>query len=182
MSRVRFSTARDLYESFPEARDVVGEAPTDEDALAFLRGLLAAGKLTGAVAFCSYLLPRREAVSWACGSVRALLPRPEGEERGLRAAEDWVDAPDDEHRQAALAIAAQGDSGDPQTWLAQAAGWSGGLLFAHPQHALPVPPAMTGRAARVAVMLAAVRSDPARRDACLAACVAEAMRLAEQGL
>src|SRR5580704_1067728 len=105
MTRLRFSTARALFEAFPEVHKKVKVAPTDQFPIEFLKGLTALGKLDDAVAFCAYLLPRREAVWWACGCARALLGDiPQNEAAGLLGAEAWVYEPDDEHRQAALEI------------------------------------------------------------------------------
>ena len=72
MTRVRFATAIDLFETFPEVSKTIGVPPTDKPPLDFLRGLSAQGRLEDAVTFCAYLLPRREAVWWSCASVRAL--------------------------------------------------------------------------------------------------------------
>src|SRR5262249_58792319 len=93
-----------------------------------------------------------------------------------------VDAPEDEHRKAALEIGPQSDSNEPLTWLALAAGWSGGLLAMFPNLPVPVPTYMTARAARIAVLLSAARVRKDQRSAHLQACVAAGMKLAETGL
>jgi hypothetical protein len=183
MSRVRFATARALYETFPEVSEKIGIAPTDQFPIDFLKGLASKGKLDEAVAFCAYLLPRREAVWWACGCTRASLgeiPRDRG--ACLLAAEAWVYDPDDEHRKAALEIATQADSNDPLTWLALAAGWSGGVLVTFPSVPVPVPTYMTARAARIAVLLSTAKIGKDQRAARLQACIADGIKLAETGL
>src|SRR5229473_3186356 len=73
MSRVRFATARALYETFPEVSEQIKVAPTDQFPIDFLKDLVSKDKLDEAVAFCAYLLPRREAVWWACTCARASL-------------------------------------------------------------------------------------------------------------
>jgi hypothetical protein len=183
MSRVRFATARALYETFPEVSKKIGIAPTDQFPIDFLKGLVSKGKLDEAVAFCAYLLPRREAVWWACGCTRASLgeiPRDRG--ACLLAAEAWVYDPDDERRKAALEIATQADSNDPLTWLAFAAGWSGGVLVTFPSVPVPVPTYMTARAARIAVLLSTAKIGKDQRAARLQACIADGIKLAETGL
>lgn len=182
MSRVRFATARALYETFPEVSQKIGIAPTDQFPIEFLNDLTSKGKLDEAVAFCAYLLPRREAVWWACSCARASLgdiPRDRG--ACLLAAEAWVYNPDDTHRKAALEIGTASDSNDPLTWLALAAGWSGGLLVAFPSLPVPVPTYMTARAARIAVLLSAAKTGK-NRSARLQACIEDGIKLAEAGL
>ena len=184
MSRVRFATARALFESFPKSATNIVTEPTDEPPLVFLRKLADAQKFADAVTFCAHLLPRREAVWWACGCVRTLLGDiAKSQAACLLAAEAWVHEPDDERRQAALKLGMQGDSNDPLTWLALGAGWSGGMLSSHPQMPAPVPPYMTARAARIAVQLSAhFAKEKNKLPAHLQDCIAEGIKLAETGL
>jgi hypothetical protein len=183
MSRVRFSTAQVLFEAFPELSTKISTPATEQAPVEFVRSLVSERKLEDAVTFCAYLLPRREAVWWACRCARMLLGViPPGRNAGLAAAEAWVREPDDEHRRAALRVGTEGDSNDPLTWLAQAAGLSGGQQFEHPTHPVPMPPYMTARAVRVAVMLCTRHLKPDQRATRLEACVADAVQLAEKGL
>ena len=186
MTRVRFATVRALFETFPELPKRIGASATDEFPLEFLRRLHSQGKLDDAVTFCAYLLPRREAVWWACGCVRALLDEISTDDSaGLLAAEAWVQHPDDEHRTAALGIAFKGDGNNPMTWLAFAAGWSSGSLVANTEAKAPVPPYMTARAARTAVLLGALSASKrgkSERERRLQSCIAEGVKLAEAGL
>lgn len=182
MPRVRFATARALLETFPEVSKKIGAAPIDQAPIEFLKDLVAAGRLEDAVMFCAHLLPRREAVWWACGCARALLGDiPQSRAAGLLAAEAWVYEPDDKHRQAALEIGNNGDSNDPLTWLALGAGWSGGLLVSQPNVQVPAPAYMTARAARIAVVLSAAKLGK-NRLSCLPACIGDGIKLAETGL
>jgi hypothetical protein len=182
MSRVRFATARALAEAFPEVLQKIGVAPTDQPPVDFAKALCSAGKLPDAVAFCAYLLPRREAVWWGCGSARALaVDVAQNGAAGLPAAEAWVYQPDDHHRQAALEIGTKGDQNDPGIWLALAAGWSGGFQVLGNQQ-VPIPPYMTARAVRIAILLSAARAAGAERLARLRSCIAEGIKLAETGL
>ena len=70
MSRVRFTTARSVFETFPELASKSTVSPTDEPAIVFLKSLSARQKFEDAVAFCAHLLPRREAVWWGCAMGR----------------------------------------------------------------------------------------------------------------
>lgn len=184
MSRVRFATARALFETFPPSVTGIAAAPTDEPPVTFLRKLADAAKFQDGVAFCAYLLPRREAVWWACGCARTLLGDiAQARAACLLAAEAWVYEPDDAHRQAALQLGTKSDSNDPLTWLALAAGWSGGMLSSNPQVPAPVPPYMTARAARVAIELCAhFAKKKTEFPTQLRACIAEGIKLAENGL
>jgi hypothetical protein len=183
MSRVRFATAQALFEAFPEVSQKIERAPSDRTPIDFLNSLLSDGRVGEAVTFCAYLLPRREAVWWACGCVRRLLSDvPKNRAAGLLAAEAWVYQPDDEHRQAALDIGVNGDSKDAVTWLALAAGWSGGFLKSSRNRQDPMPPYMTARAARIAVLFSASKVGGVERLERLKACIAEGVALAENGL
>lgn len=180
MSDVRFASARALFETFPQAVAEVGAEPTDESPIEFLRRLGAQNMLPNAIAFCAYLLPRREAVWWACGCVRTMLGQKlNGNSPALLAAEAWVHDPGSEQREHALKIGQAGDNNDPLTWLALGAGWAGGSFFYHPEHPAPIPQYMTARAARVAVILASISLKTEERPDRFRACVDEAIKLAE---
>ncbi|MBR0800715.1 hypothetical protein JQ615_35675 [Bradyrhizobium jicamae] len=176
---MRFVTAKALYETFPEVLQAIGVEPTDQPPIEFVKALVLTGKLPEAATFCAYLLPRREAVWWACTSVRTLGADTRAETS--MAAEAWVYQPDDHHRQRALDTGTMGDQNEPQTWLALAAGWSGGVRMVGGQQ-VPNPPFMTARAARVAILLSAGRLGVAERTSGLRSCVAAAIKLVESGL
>jgi hypothetical protein len=179
MSRLRFATAQALFDAFPEVSDKIDAEPTDQSPIDFLKKLSDADKVPDAVTFCAYLLPRREAVWWACRSVRALSGAVAPDRApGLLAAEAWVYEPDDQHRQAALEFGTKGETRDPATWLALAAGWSGGVLA----YGTPMPPYMTARAARVAVLTSVPPIPRKDRLARLRDCIAAGIKLAEEGL
>jgi len=180
MSLVRFATAEALFETFPELTQKISAQPSEQAPTQFLKSLLAAGRNEDAVTFCAYLLPRREAVWWACGCARSALGKiADDEPAALLAAEAWVREPGDERRQAALELGIKGHTDDPLTWIALAAGWTGGFLVSGPQHAIPMPQYMTARAARTAILISALSVQRDQRPAYLRSCVAESIRLAE---
>jgi len=183
MSRIRFATASALFQTFPEVAQKIGTASSDQTPIVFLKRLCSDGKVAEAVTFCAYLLPRREAVWWACGCVRSLLgDLPKNEAVGLLAAEAWVYQPDDERRQAALEFGIRGDRNEALTWLALAAGWSGGFFKTGGDQQHQVPPYMTARAARIAVLFSAAKLAGPERTARLKSCIAQGIKLAENGL
>jgi len=125
MSRIRFATAREVFEAFPGVRADIGAPPTEDAPLTFMRALLESATPEDALSFCAYVLPRREAVWWACQCVRTLVPEPGPDgETALRAAEAWVREPDEPRRRTALAIGTKANPRAAQSWVALAAAWS----------------------------------------------------------
>lgn len=182
MSRVRFTTARSVFETFPELARKSTVTPTDEPALVFLKDLSARQKFEEAVAFCAHLLPRREAVWWGCGSVRSFVQEiPQSRSAPLLAAETWVHHPTDQNRVRALQIGTAGNDSDCLTWLANGAGWAGGSLTTAPTPPVPVPQYLTARAIRIAILLAARHITAPERPERTTTCVNEGIRLAERG-
>lgn len=182
MSRIRFTTARSVFEAFPELARKSSVTPTDEPPLVFLRNLSANRKFEDAAAFCAHLLPRREAVWWGCGAVRSFLREiPQSRAGCLVAAETWVHNPNDANRVRALQIGTQADNSDCLTWLALGAGWAGGTLSTAPSPPAPVPQYLTARAVRIAVLLAASHIAVSERPGPTSASIAEGIRLAEIG-
>lgn len=179
MSQVRFATVRALHESFPEALANIGAAPSEEHPVAFLRRLAAARQFDRAISVCAYLLPRREAVWWGCLSARILLGETMPVDTApLAAAEAWAKQPSDGNRQVALDIGSRADRNAPLTWLALGAGWSSGNFAPTP---VPVPPFMTARAVRAALLVALRAVPVAELPGRLQACVMEGIRIAEEG-
>ncbi|GJD47757.1 hypothetical protein OPKNFCMD_0467 [Methylobacterium crusticola] len=177
MTRLRFSTALEVFDAFPTLRDDVQAAPTGDAPTVFLLALGRSGTPEDGVAFGAYVLGRRETVWWACQCVRLLIPGLEATEPALRAAEAWVYAPEEENRLAALRLGADADRRVPTTWLALAAGWSGGNIAPPGLGAVQAPPHYTARAARVAV-LSGLAHVPARdRSDRLNRCLEGALRL-----
>ena len=153
MASLRFLTVRDLYEAFPIAQDDVGAAPSDDPSLDFLRSLVTKAAWGPAVSFCAYLLPRREAVWWGCQTLRRIQPqRSAADNAAIGIAEDWVHEPEEDRRIAALQLGQQSDYRAPATWMALAAGWSGGSVA--PGFTAPAPPYQTARAIRAGLMIA----------------------------
>jgi hypothetical protein len=175
MSRLRFVTARDLIEAFPNIESELAVEPTDEPSLNFVE-TLAAQDQSKAVSFLAHLLPRREAVWWACQSVRALAPeRTPNEEAALLAAEEWVKQPEDEKRQQALQHGTGGKHLSPTTWLALAAAWASNQT----PEGFPIPPQQTAKAAGTAIIVAGSKLFPAQRDPAIRKCIDNGKRMAE---
>jgi hypothetical protein len=180
MARLRFETVRDVFDAFPIAQHELSLEPNDEPSLQFLQALVSRDELDKAVGFCAFLLPRREAVWWGCRSVKTLVPaRSEEEEQAITVAEQWVREPEEERRLAALELGVRGSSKLPSTYLALAAGWSGGRMNVGADEApVPIPPHQTARVVRAAVLIAACRVEMAQKPELLRLCLEDGIQIA----
>jgi hypothetical protein len=177
MARIRFATAREVFEAFPVSRDDIEAAPSDEPPQLFVKALLDSATPEDAIGFSAYMLPRREAVWWACQCLRAIDPMPPAEEAvAIQFAEAWVREPEEHRRRAALEIGERSDDNAPATWAALAAAWSGGNMMREGQP-VQAPPHLTAKAARAAVLIALARVGAREREARLRACIESALRL-----
>jgi hypothetical protein len=177
LSRVRFATAREVFDSFPSAAEDIKAEATDQSPLVFARALAEGPTPEDAIGFCAYLLPRREAVWWACQCIRSLnRTLTPGEAIFIEAAEAWVREPEDQRRRAALNIGLEGNRNGAATWVALAAGWSGGTMMAG-ENAVACPPHLTAKAVRVAVLTALARVAARDRAGQIRACLEGAVRL-----
>lgn len=179
-NRLRFNTARELFETFPTAADDMTAQPGDQPSLDFLRGLVSSQTPEDAVTFCAYLLPRRVAVWWGH---QCLVNLPEGltsQDQGLLAlAEDWVREPEEDRRYAALDAGMAAQVKTPGAWIALAAGWSGGSMTPAGMAPVPPPPHLTARAVNAAVLSAVARVPLKQRAAVLSACVSMGIQMTE---
>jgi hypothetical protein len=166
--RLRFSTAREVFEAFPAAVEDMVATPTDRPSLEFLAGLVAGTTPEDAITFCAYLLPRREAVWWG---FQCLNHRPElltAEDRVmLAAAEAWVRRPEEEQRNAALESGLASPTKTPGAWIALAAGWSGGSMLGADEAAIAPPPYLTAKAVNAGVLSALARVERKARASTL---------------
>lgn len=140
-------------------------AGTDSVAAAIDR-LVAAERHQDAVKLLAHALPKREAVWWACMCARAVpagsLPPPDAS--AIDAAESWVRRPDEPARRAASVAAEKTKFATPESWAAMGAFWSGGSMSPEGQMIVPPPDHLTATAVTGAVMLAAVRHSPEKRQ------------------
>jgi hypothetical protein len=179
-SRIRFSTAHSVFDAFPDL-SYVATAPTNSvGPLDHARALSTSARPSDAILFISHLLPRREAVWWAAQCVHALTAQA-GMDEALLAAETWVRTPEDENRRAALGIANDSDRRKPTTWLAFAAGWSGGSMVPPGQTPMPPPAGACAMAANAAIMLAVAAGDPRVVVDRIGACAQAGVRFASGG-
>lgn len=179
MTQVRFSTVRDLLETYPLARYDISKAAPEKLSLDFLQGAADAGNWHQAVSFCAYLLPRRVAVAWGCRSLRQMFDHFDAnEERSLSFAETWVRQPDEQSRNKALAVGNANDPEQPATWLALAAGWSGGSVVPAEFAPVEAKPDQTARAVRAALLIGLCQLSRTSRDRIMTACLEDGIQLA----
>jgi hypothetical protein len=177
--RLRFTTARQVFEAFPTAASDIEVDPADEAPLDFARKLLAPGRRFESIVYLAYLLPRREAVWWGCQCVRAI--NGDKPDDALLAAEAWVRDPDETTRRAALGLGWSRDARIATTWLALAAGQSGGSITPDAAYPVAPPPQATALDVKAAIILAIAKSSPPSQPRWVSACVEAGIRFAEGG-
>ena len=172
MTGSRFSSARDVFAAFPSAQQDISAEPNDEPPQAFLERLRRGRTPEDAVSLLAYVLGRREAVWWAVQSVRLLARISAGQEdTPLQAAEAWVRDPDDLTRRGALRLGMTGNHRLATTWVALAAGWSGGNIGPSHHALVPATPEMTPKAVRTAILVALATVNARDRENRLQACI-----------
>ncbi len=179
-TRLRFNAAGQVFEAFPRVTAGIGLRPNGEEApVDFARRLLARGAGFDPIVYVASVLPRREAVWWGCQCVRAL--NGGRTDDALQAAESWVRNPEDAERRAALQIGMSGDTNAPSTWLALAAGHSGGSIA--PEESPPVHAwaEATATNLKAGLILAIVQRPMAEIQPWVRACVEAGMRFADGG-
>ena len=182
MSQVRFATVRDLFDTYPSASADVGAAEDGMRSLDFVRTKVGKKDWESAVSFCAYLLPRRVAVAWACRSIRRMVgDLRSDEERMLGFAEDWVGEPEEPRRRKALASGTMGNTKSPATWVALAAGWSGGSVIPDEMGYAPADPEQTAKAVRVAFFIALSRLEGDTKHRVMTACLEDGIKFASGG-
>lgn len=115
-----------------------------------------------ALRMVAFLLPKREAIGWACLCVRHILPNPQ--EKPLPdvhvAAERWVAAPSEENRWAAKQIADQEEPRSLSGLLALAVFLAGPTMAPPNVQAVPPPPHAASDIVANTVFLAGVIKQP----------------------
>lgn len=164
------NTPLSSLQQFCEQAKVGDEAKallTDQYSTKEFIGLLVEKELfQDALRMVAYLLPRREAIGWACLCVRHVLPNPQ--EKPLPpvqvAAERWVAGPVEEARWAAKGAA---DAEDPKSLsglLAMAVFMAGPSMVPANLQAVPPPPHAASEIVASVVFLAGVIKDPEKAN------------------
>ena len=178
--RLRFTTALQVFEALPKAYDDIEQKPSEAHPLAFVQQLQNSKTPEDAIGFCAYLLPRREAVGWACQCIRSMTNNLDDEaQRLLGVAEGWFRSPQEENRQLALEAGMAAVSSGPAAWVALAAGFSGGSLVGEPNQPVPPAPYLTAQAVRAAVLTSLAMVPVKQRREQLVGAVQAVLRMIE---
>jgi hypothetical protein len=161
MSRLRFTTAKQVFDAFETSYEDIEAAPSETDPLQYVRQLLASPTPEATISFCAYLLPRREAVWWACQAIRES-GVPDNAEL-LDLAEEWVRVPEEKARRAALNGANAAKIKGACAWAAFGAGWSGGSMTDNVDQPVRPPPYLTAKAVRACVLTVLATAMPKQR-------------------
>ncbi len=179
---IRFATARQVFDAFPTAASEIEAKPADIEPLAYLESLLRGPTPEDGISFLAYLLPRREAVWWACQCIRAIeQPLGEADNKLLAIAETWVREPEESNRRAALRAGEGVALTSSAAWAVLAAAWSGGSMVEGLERPVPPPNYLTAQAVRAAVLTALARVPTQARAKQLAMSVQGAMKLLRSG-
>ncbi|RFB76356.1 DUF6931 family protein [Methylovirgula sp. 4M-Z18] len=154
MKHLRFSTAGQVIDAFPNLRGQIPATNLELEPFAFIDSLLAQGDARQAMAFCAFVLPRRDAVQWLCGALRRQFQQPNGTDANLLGlVEEWLKKPVEAARRAALDAGMNDPNKGACAWAALAAGWSGGNLSPSTEQPVPPPQHLTGQAVNVGLTL-----------------------------
>jgi len=165
---LHYSFARDLFDAVPEAGEDIGTRPDSETPIAFIALLQRSKTPEEAVAFTSYVLPKRKAVWWGHQCLTSLDHLLAAQDRTmLQLAEDWVREPEEPLRYRAMNEAMACRDTTPGVWIALAAGWSGGSLSPPDLPRVPPPAALTPRAINTGIMGVLARVDTKHRGTTL---------------
>jgi hypothetical protein len=162
LKKVSAKLAREIcsqFEMAAEARALLDDQVTPH---ALLDRLVEKNFFTDAIKLLAFGLPKREAVWWAAGCVRATLAAdaPPVMLDALKAAEAWVYKPTEENRWAAKDIGERAGYDKPACWVALGAFWSSGSMVPAHLPAMAPGPAFTANAVSGAILMSAALGDP----------------------
>lgn len=180
MTKLRFSTAQQIIDTYPILRDEFQSAALDANPLEFIKGLLDTQQGREALALCAFMLPRREAVAWLCQTLRqhgGTLNS--SDENLLNLAEVWVQTPVEKNRNAALKAVMASGFRTGSAWAAAAAGWSGGSMLESSDHPLPPPAHLTGQAVKMGLVLTFWSTNDPGRNTKVAQTVSRAISIVQ---
>jgi hypothetical protein len=162
LKKITAKLARDICSQFEMAAEAKALLDDEVTPQGFLDRLLEKDLFTDAIKLFAFGLPKREAVWWGAGCVRATLAAdsPPAITEALKAAETWVYKPTEENRWAAKDIGEKAGYDKPACWVALGAFWSGGSMVPAHLPQMSPGPAFTANAVSGAIMMSAALGDP----------------------
>ncbi|GAA0781678.1 hypothetical protein E1180_21245 [Roseibium denhamense] len=179
-SRIRFTNAKQVFETYPDLAETVTEPEADADPGAFALELKEGDAPYSALAYFAHLLPKRESVWWGMKCVSGLDTNKSADDHHVLAlSEAWVREGDEEARAAVHAAAEATKADSAAVWIGLAAGWSGGSLSPNPDHRVDMPDGLTAKAVNTAVLIALGSLGPQEREEALEACLSAGLTFAK---
>jgi hypothetical protein len=151
--------------AYLEFGEDVGElAATAKTPDALIDELAKQGKVHDALRLRAHLLPKRQAVWWACLCVREDVDAalPPVQLAAMKAAEDWVREPDEEHRRIAEKRSEDAKYSGVGATLALSAFWSEGSIAPEGNQDVLADERLTSQGVAAALISAAYHGDPAQ--------------------
>jgi len=181
-SRIRFTRAKQVFETFPDLSETVVEPDTDIAPADYTLELQTSEEPLDALAYFAHILPKREAVWWGIHCVSGLVEnQSENDRKILALSETWVREGDEEARAAVHEAAQAGKMDRAADWVGLAAGWSGGSLSPNPDYRVETPDDLTAKALNAALLIAIGGLGPEDRDEALKSCLAAGLSFAKGG-
>jgi hypothetical protein len=161
LAKVSAKKAAEVCGLYRLSKDVEELLRADLSPGQFVQVLLEEKRYVEAFDFLAHALPKREAIWWACLSIRhaqgpALPPR---EFAALKAAVEWVLEPDEPKRRAAQAAGEAADFATAAGCAALAVYGSGGSLGPAEFPDVPPEPCMTAQAVSGSITMASVQGN-----------------------
>ena len=181
-SRIRFTRAKQVFETYPALQEMVREPSTAMTPEDFAVELQQSDEPLTAVAYFAHVLPKREAVWWGLKCVSGLdRTAKESDKQLLALSENWVREGDEEARAEVHSAAEAAKDDSAAAWIGLAAGWSGGSLSPNPDYKVEMPDDLTAKAVNTAILIALGGVPPAERDEALNSCLSAGLSFAGGG-
>lgn len=183
LKKISAKLAREICSQFEMAADARALLDDEVSPQGLLDRLVEKEFFIDAIKLLAFALPKREAVWWAAGCVRATLPAdaPPPMTEALKAAETWVYKPTEENRWAAKDIGERAGYDKAPCWVALGAFWSSGSMVpAHLPQMAPGP-AFTANAVSGAILMAAALGDANRAPELYRLAIEDAVDIAGGG-
>lgn len=181
-SRIRFTKANQVFETYPDLSEMVSEPSSDVVPEEYATELQESDAPLSALAFFAHVLPKREAVWWGMKCVEGLVrDKSENDQKVLALSEAWVREGDEEARVAVHKAAELSKTDSAAVWIGLAAGWSGGSLSPVVDQRVEMPDDLTAKAVNTALLIAMGTVGPAQRQDALNSCLSAGLSFAQGG-